>query len=611
MANLASAYLETHPELQEGRLSRSRYALHSERDGMVTSHIFTVPLHFRRNGKWREIDTRLRPVGDSFRPTGIPLTFSPDGTVTHRLFQQRSLGFGQSDGQQYYPIAKFGNVLASGDRMIEEGVGWEHSLIATTSGYREELILNRLPALDKPFLALLTKFRGNLQDPRFGEPLVWDAAGRVITAQRFLRNGMIYTLVPRAWLEKAQFPVTVDPDYGEYTDWIAQSFNATYATARTGGTKNAYTPGQNPNGYVGQSYNGSVYTIWHLALKFNTSAIPEGDTITQVNLRLAVYAAQTEGTNFNVTIRRYNWAAYDPLSDSTNLSNFVANFWSGSNEDLNIWRSTNGAAVDGIYTSGNLDTTWVNKGGTTYYGLASSRDRDSTAPTTTNERIGFYRAGSSAAYAPTLIVLHSAASTDKTINAVAGAGTLDAPLPTITTAKQSTITSVVAAATAGLPMPTITAVKQKTITAAIAAAIAGLPLPTIAVTTSQNVQLIVPGAALATLALPAPTIVTTSVIDKIVQAVTTPVTLAMLAPTILVVNPGITVEALIATAHARVLAPQISVQQQPTIFAVVVAATAAFPVPRVLIIAADFQAAVTDFQLKGNFLYQFALEGKV
>ena len=47
----------------------------------------------------------------------------------------------------------------------------------------------------------------------------------------------------------------------------------------------------------------------------------------------------------------------------------------------NLWRNTSGMSSSTQYSSSALDPTYVNKTGTTYYALVSSRDLSATTPT--------------------------------------------------------------------------------------------------------------------------------------------------------------------------------------------------------------------------------------
>ena len=82
--------------------------------------------------------------------------------------------------------------------------------------------------------------------------------------------------------------------------------------------------------------------------------------------------------DFDVVIKKVDWSAQDPLTNATREAAWDACLAAAA--DTNIWRNTSGMSENTPYTSGELDTTWLNLGGYTYYGLMSSRDVANSAP---------------------------------------------------------------------------------------------------------------------------------------------------------------------------------------------------------------------------------------
>lgn len=188
------------------------------------------------------------------------------------------------------------------------------------------------------------------------------------------------------------------------SDGYVAGVNATYLTARaTASSKwDSLTYLE-----VGQQYSigSGDYTIYRGLLKFDTSAIPADATITQANVKLvSVYDGST--TDFDVYLVQTNWAAQDPLS----TGNMDAAFDAALTGTLDaLWRNTSGMSLNTQYTSANLDTSYITKGGTTYYGLVSKRDRDGTEPIG-NELIDIATANNAtAAYRPVLTVTYDTA----------------------------------------------------------------------------------------------------------------------------------------------------------------------------------------------------------
>lgn len=177
--------------------------------------------------------------------------------------------------------------------------------------------------------------------------------------------------------------------------------NATYATARSTATS-VDTDGD----YIQVGQSGLLINrIWRSFLKFDTSSIPTDATIDQVNMRL-VCSADGSTTDFDVQIIKQDWSAYYPLS-STNMDDAFDACLAGTT-DTAIWRNTSGMSVDTVYESGNLDTTWVDVTGDTYYSLISSEDRGNSEPDG-NEYIRIYSADyrGNSAVRPQLVIKYT------------------------------------------------------------------------------------------------------------------------------------------------------------------------------------------------------------
>jgi hypothetical protein len=153
--------------------------------------------------------------------------------------------------------------------------------------------------------------------------------------------------------------------------------------------------------YVGQTYTGGIYLVYRAFLKFDTSSIPDDAIIDQINLKL-VATTDNSTTDFNVIIKKFNWASYDPVS-AGNMESVFDGILSATADD-NIWRSTSGISTNTQYSSGNLNINWINKTGYTYYGLISSRDISGTQPTgSENVRLASQENATSA-YRPILTI---------------------------------------------------------------------------------------------------------------------------------------------------------------------------------------------------------------
>jgi hypothetical protein len=184
----------------------------------------------------------------------------------------------------------------------------------------------------------------------------------------------LYSGVPAKWLDEASYPVVVDPDFGgHYTDGYVHGFDISYATARS-------TSYYHYSDYgwldVGQRVL-AKYWVFRPYLKFDTSSIGSGANIDQVYLKL-VCINDYSNVDFYVDIVKCDWSASDPVS-SGNRETVYDGILSATKDVT--WRNTSGISTGTQYTSPNMDTSWINKTGTTYYGLRSLEDYNNSSPT--------------------------------------------------------------------------------------------------------------------------------------------------------------------------------------------------------------------------------------
>lgn len=193
--------------------------------------------------------------------------------------------------------------------------------------------------------------------------------------------------------------MTTSTFYASTADGQIESSNATYATARSGGTLVANTGGTSVN--VGQV---TGYACYEAFLSFDTSTIPDGDIITSVTLSLdGTGATDGSDTDFTINARIYNWGAGLTTAD------WIAGA-SLSGNTLVASRSTSGWSASGYnaLTSEAAFLTAINKTGVTYLVISSSRHEAGTAPTG-NEYVGFATAeASGTTHDPKLVVTHVA-----------------------------------------------------------------------------------------------------------------------------------------------------------------------------------------------------------
>jgi hypothetical protein len=365
---------------------QDRFSIHFQRpDGSFEAHFTGSPCHFQdTDGLWKPLDTKLRPVPAGFYSApGLDYVLHPDGRVKIGSFQHQVALPGKPIG------------LVDGDRIIRDFPGGQHVMFAMENGYREEIVLT------KPFpcKAFVPKQTGSLAARFIQQPmLAVDAKDQV-----FFFEGDTKSF--DAWLEKAVYPVTIDPDFTESTnDGQVRGSDADYAIAHSTSFDRDVA---STSFYVGQNFTGSLYRVIRGFLKFDTSAIGAGPTVTQVNLNL-VSVTDASTTDFDAQIVKQDWSAQDPIATANREAAFD-NCLAGT-ADASIWRNTSGMSINTQYSSGNLDTAWVNKIGNTYYSMRSSRDLNADVPTGTEYVLIATQENATVGYRPTLTVTYSTSS---------------------------------------------------------------------------------------------------------------------------------------------------------------------------------------------------------
>jgi len=179
------------------------------------------------------------------------------------------------------------------------------------------------------------------------------------------------------------------------------SNNAVYATAHST-SAGFYDTDDFSWCYLGQMVPGN-YVIYRVVLKFDTSAI--GGDIAKVTMRLVLLGDNSD-TDFDVQIVKYDWSASDPVAAGNRETIFDGVLAAAA--DDSIWQNTAGKVINTQYTSGELDPTWINQGGITYYGLRSSRDKAANVPSGPEIVSPANEIDGTAAYRPLLIIEYAA-----------------------------------------------------------------------------------------------------------------------------------------------------------------------------------------------------------
>ena len=432
MANWVADFLTRNPDKAALPIAlRAKHSIHFKRpDGQVEANFTGAPCHFQdTDGLWKPLDTKLIVIGSEYGAPGLKARIGLDGTarIEGGIYSHRStrIGVFNSQTKKFVTAKTIPLGAIQDDKLIAENDVFKRVLTLTETGLREEIIISALPAglgtLVNDWAVLETAITGvsfpdgwiddfSADGFMFPPPLTSDAARNIAPCKRYARTvggvQYIYTGVPVSWLADAVYPVTIDPDFVEDAadGYIYGSNDGTYATARS--TSSVYNITATSL-YIGQEKSGTLYTCIRLFLKFVTSAIGAGSTVTQNNLKM-VCTADWSGTNYDIQIVKQDWSAQDPLSDA-NREAAYDNCLAGTADDSILGNTVDIAIVDGHYhfTSGNLSTTWVNKVGNTYYSLISSLDKAATSPTGTDEIQIASQENATEAFRPILTVVYT------------------------------------------------------------------------------------------------------------------------------------------------------------------------------------------------------------
>jgi len=149
---------------------------------------------------------------------------------------------------------------------------------------------------------------------------------------------------------------------------------------------------------VGQYLSGYYYCVARLFYDFYTSNI--STPFSRVNLKLTCQAVN-KNIDFDIQIVKQSWNEALCSYRETNYDGCL----NGTADD-SILCNTDGMSANTAYTSGNLDTSYINTSGDTKYSLRSSRDKSGNTPTDF-EQVYFYSANAStASYRPVLIITY-------------------------------------------------------------------------------------------------------------------------------------------------------------------------------------------------------------
>lgn len=314
-------------------------------NGETVSNFVGHPVHYLDNGIWKPITLQPHSNGD-FEGSDFSWRGKQVFYKGKTLFEPHAVIFNGTRHQLF--LRQDGNVIRAD---LPFG---QYTIRITESGVREEL------TIPEPIEGLI-----EFDVPHAQKPETLRKTDRHIVGGAF---GESFQLT-----KDMTYPLVIDPDYsGDTADGYVYGSNATYSTAR------ATSAGYDTTGEL-FIMNATGYQVRRSFAKFDTSGIPDGDTISSVVMSLYL-TTKVISTNWDVQIKKQDWSAQDPIS-AGNREAIYDNCLTATLDD-NIWQNTSAISTGNRYDSGNLSTSWVSKTGYTYYSLLSKQDNDNTTPTT-------------------------------------------------------------------------------------------------------------------------------------------------------------------------------------------------------------------------------------
>lgn len=162
-------------------------------------------------------------------------------------------------------------------------------------------------------------------------------------------------------------------------------FTSSYATARSTATGVGDT---NTNATIGQKeqFGGINFQVFRYFVRFDTSSIPAGATITGASLYICALVDESD-TDFLIRCYRYAWSS--PLAGSPE-TNYDGAYGGSATLEGTFRDTASGLSADTYYSMA-VDTAGINTSGFTGYVLVSKEDVDNSAPSG-NELVGVYTA---------------------------------------------------------------------------------------------------------------------------------------------------------------------------------------------------------------------------
>lgn len=278
---------------------------------------------------------------------------------------------------------------------------------------------------------------------------------------------------PKGWRTRG----TVTTVYAGAADSFVTSVGSTYASARGSSGGNVDFFADDGTGLfldVNHYDAGGEYVISESFISFDTSSLPDSDTISAAELTLWLDTPDVDRA-WTLQARTYNWGASVTTADWRGGAAFAA---------LTLLATISAGSIspdaaNTLTENGTNLQSAVSKTGTTYMVLGNSNYAANSAPTG-NEYVGIYSADNTGTTNdPKLVVTHAASSVSASITGVVATATAAGVAGTVTAQKTTSIAGAAATSTAAGVSASISAQVSTSISGAVASATAASLAPTV------------------------------------------------------------------------------------------------------------------------------------
>ncbi|RJQ32564.1 MAG: fibronectin type III domain-containing protein [Actinobacteria bacterium] len=242
--------------------------------GRKTLRIYSEPVRYKENGKWANIDTKLKKQGQKIIPKQVPYQLKLDSfsAKTASMSFQKStvklelVSATKSKAQIKENIALYRNAYRHTDvERIARSTGFKQNYILKAKGhpniFKEKIRTSLKVKLDKKKeIYYLKSGKKIFHTPK---PIFYDAAGKLGIARYRLKGKVLSLILPS--LKSYKYPIVLDPTIDVYPasvddDFDVQNQGGTYSINANQTTMQVKKTASN--------YEGRMY------IKFPTSSIP-------------------------------------------------------------------------------------------------------------------------------------------------------------------------------------------------------------------------------------------------------------------------------------------------------------------------------------------------